>query len=289
MTTTDAATARPDQTPSSPARLRPSAPTATATAHASRRAPAIGPRAASVSSGRPCSRSGDHGEGDHREQRRRRGRPSASGGTPSTAPARNGPMSEGTTHAAEKAAKTRPWIAAGTPGDDDVQRDGLTAGAEALDQAARRRASPSSAPTLPRRDRRRTGRPRRSAVRDAAAVAPRAHRDHADDARGERAGERDGVEASPSRSALTTGMTVVTASDWIAARKISATEPIVTQTYAELQMPPPRPTGAGANGETVDGAGHDATSAPMRSTASRSTSGEQPKLMRTWPLPSSPK
>ena len=26
----------------------------------------------------------------------------------------------------------------------------------------------------------------------------------------------------------------------------------------------------------------------MRSTASRSTSGEQPKLMRTWPLPSSP-
>ncbi len=30
-----------------------------------------------------------------------------------TAPARNGPMSEGTTHAAEKAANTRPWICTG--------------------------------------------------------------------------------------------------------------------------------------------------------------------------------
>jgi hypothetical protein len=35
---------------------------------------------------------------------------------------------------------------------------------------------------------------------------------------------------SPSRSALTTGMTVVIASDCIAARKISATAPTVTQT-----------------------------------------------------------
>ena len=35
---------------------------------------------------------------------------------------------------------------------------------------------------------------------------------------------------SPSRSSLTTGITVVTARDWIAARKISATAPTVTQT-----------------------------------------------------------
>ena len=53
-------------------------------------------------------------------------------------------------------------------------------------------------------------------------------------------------------------------------------------------MPPSRPTGDGANGEWSIGPVTVATSAPMRSTASRSTSGEQPKLMRTCPLPSSP-
>ena len=52
-----------------------------------------------------------------------------------TAPARKGPMSEGTTHAAEKAANTRPCSRGRVhAGDDDVQRDGLPAGAEPLHQ-----------------------------------------------------------------------------------------------------------------------------------------------------------
>ena len=49
----------------------------------------------------------------------------------------------------------------------------------------------------------------------------------------------------------------------------------------------PLRTRAGVSGEGRR-AGHGETSAPMRATASRSTSGEQPKLMRTCPLPSSP-
>ena len=44
--------------------------------------------------------------------------------------------------------------------------------------------------------------------------------------------------AAPSRSSLTTGMTVVTASDCVAARKMRATAPAVTQTKRASQTEP---------------------------------------------------
>ena len=127
-----------------------------------------------------------------------------------------------------------------------------------------------------------------SGASDAAAVGPRADRHHADDARGEGAGERDRVE----RRAVEVG-----AHDRHHRRHRQRLHPREEDQrdradrdpdVAGLQMPPSRPTGEGANGEWSIGRSRP-TSAPMRSTASRSTSGEQPKLMRTWPLPSSPK
>ena len=71
--------------------------------------------------------------------------------------------------------------------------------------------------------------------------------------------------ASPFRSALTIGMTVVTASAWMAARKMSATAPSVTQTYCGPRCSQRRVPDAVV--------GHGATSAPTRSTASVSSSG----------------
>ena len=44
--------------------------------------------------------------------------------------------------------------------------------------------------------------------------------------------------ASPPRSVATSGMTVVTASAWVAARKIIATAPRVTQKYRACHTPP---------------------------------------------------
>ena len=207
-----------------------------------------------------------------------------------TAPARNGPIERGDhprrRERGEDAPVDRRRIDAG---DDDVERDGLAAGAQSLDQAPddedlHRRREPGHDETDHEEHHRRRERREHSA-----AVAPRADRHHPDDARGERAGERDRVQ----RRAVEIG-----AHDRHHRRHRERLhrreedqrdradrDPDVLRTPDAAAAPDRR----GRERRVVDRAGHGPTSAPMRSTASRSTSGEQPKLMRTWPLPSSPK
>ena len=105
-------------------------------------------------------------------------------------------MSDGTTHAAEKAANTRPWIAGG------YTRATTTYSATVCPPTPRPWMSrPDDEDLHRRREPRHDRDPTTNSATDggqrrehAAAIAPRADGHHADDARGERAGERDRVE-----------------------------------------------------------------------------------------------
>ena len=153
-----------------------------------------------------------------------------------TAPARNGPDERGD-HPRRRERGEHPAVQRGRvdAGDDDVQRDGLPARAEPLHE-------PPDDEDLHRGREPRHDEPVTNSATDTVSGHTGPERSlHAPTATipmtlvASVPAKAIAYSAAPSRSSLTTGMTVVTASDCIAARKISATAPAVTQTKRASQ------------------------------------------------------